>query len=517
MLNVSPEFKTAVYAPTRTTRARVSFNISDVTAPGDAAVTVTSEVAGFSRLQETKDSILTRPAYATFEPDYWKLDGSFVLPPKPSETDYEVGWYSDAFSNADGSFSVPQVLDYTFGQTHSSIGITVTFDTPTGECATDFVINVYNGGTVIYTDTVTGNTLAQYVLEKQLNDYNRVTVSISKWSAGNRRAKVIEVTFGVVRVYEDNKLIRVDVTEEIDPTSAALPVSEMKFVVDNSSREFNILNPTGSYAYLAERQRVHTEIGVMIAPNRFEYLTLGYYYLSDWQSDEGALTTTFTARNLIDFLSDEEITNLTSGSMSLYDFTAALLTGAGVERYEIDPALSSITTQGVYDSLTRREILQMIALAGMSVVRVDRYDKLIIEQLPAGASVDTLDFDNIYKEPKINLEELVTRVEVNYYSGVDVAGVAVATVAVAGGKTLKVENTLISSQAHAQAVANWFLAENLKRAIYEINWRQNPALECGDLVEVENSYNETKQSRITRQEYNYAGFLRGRSLTRGAI
>lgn len=518
MLNVSPEFKEAVYAPTRTTKARVSFNISDVTAASDASATATSQEMDISRLAQTTDNILTRPAYATLEPNYWRLDGSFVLPPKATDDDdYEVGWYSGDLCDAAGVFAVPQVLDYTFDEAHSSIGITVTFDAPAGECATDFVITVYSGATVIHTENVTGNTLAQYVLERQLDNYTRVEVSISKWSVGQRRAKVIEVTFGIVRLYEGDKLIKVNVTEEIDPTSATLPVSEMKFVVDNSNREFNILNPVGSYSYLAERQRVFVEMGVETSPGLIEYVSMGYYYLKQWQSDEGALTTTFTARNLIDFLPSEEIANTTPTASTLYAFAESKLIEAGVENYEIDPALQSITTQGVYEGVTYRELLQMIALAGMSVARVDRGGKLIIEQFPAGTSVDVLDFENIYKEPRITLEDLVSRVEVLYFSGTTSAGMAVATADVQGGKTLRIENTLISNLSHAQSVANWLLAESLKRAAYDINWRQNPALECGDLVNVENSYSETKQSRITRQEYDFTGRLRGRTKTRGAI
>ena len=98
MQSVSNQFKQAVYAPARRTDARVIFDISDVDAYEDATVEVTSE-AEISRKDQLHNLVMQRPAYATFEPNYWKLDGSFVLPPKPDEEGHEVGWYSDAFSD----------------------------------------------------------------------------------------------------------------------------------------------------------------------------------------------------------------------------------------------------------------------------------------------------------------------------------------------------------------------------------------------------------------------------------
>src|SRR5690606_26151252 len=128
-----------------------------------------------------------------------------------------------------------------------------------------------------------------------------------------------------------------NVLEQVDTTSATVPADELKFTVDNSSREFNILNPEGSYVFLQQRQSARAEIGVEIHPGVFEYVNMGTYYLYDWQSDEGALTTTFTARDLIDFIPDIEIEDETGTSTNLYNLAESILTLAGVEKYELDP------------------------------------------------------------------------------------------------------------------------------------------------------------------------------------
>jgi len=519
MISTSPEFEQAIYAPSRRTSARVTFDISDVTAADDASVTVTSE-AEISRKAQLTNQVRDRPAYATFEPDYWKLDGSFVLPPKPEEPGFEVGWYSAALSGPDGSFSPAQTIDFTFTQPHSSIGLTITFDEPANEYATDFDIVVYDGnGGTIWSHQVRGNTDARWVIDRQqLANYKRIVITLLKWCKPYRRAKVTEVSFGVVRVYGDDNLFRVNILEEIDPISAQVPASELRFVVDNSSREFNILNPEGSYAFLQERQAVVVELGVEVRPNTYEWVHMGYYFMSDWKSDEGSLTATFTARNRLDFLPAVEIENTTPSSTNLHNLAMSLITAIGLEKYRLDPALSSISTQGLYKKQTYRELFQHIAVAGCCAIYVDRDDYLNIVRLSAPEPVDTIDMDNMYGEPQINLDKLISRVEVNYYSDLDtVAGTYVATGSVSGGATLKVENTLINSSAHAQAVAEWILAESNKRALYEVNWRQNPALEPGDVVTVEDAYEVNRESRIIAQEYEYDGALRGKTKSKGAI
>lgn len=519
MINVSPDFRQAIYAPSRRTSARVTFDISDVTATDDATATVTSE-AEISRKDQMHNQVRDRPAYATFEPDYWRLDGSFVLPPKMTEPGFEVGWYSGVLSGADGTFSPAQVMDFIFDDPHSSIGLTITFDEPAGEYAVDFDAVAYDGaGNVIWSKQVRGNDRARWVIDnQQIANYRRITITLLKWCKPYRRAKVTEVSFGVVRVYGDDNLFRVNLLEEIDPISAQVPANELKFVVDNSNREFNILNPQGSYKFLQERQAAVVELGVEIRPDFYEWVNMGLYFLSDWKSDEGSLTTTFTARNRLDFLPSVEVENTSPSNTNLHTLAMSLITEIGLEKYRLDPALASMSTLSVYKKQTYRELFQNIAVAGMCAMFVDRDDFLNIVRLVDESPVDTIYMDNMYSEPQINLDTLVSRVEVNYYSDADtVAGTYVETGPVTGGATLKVENTLINTEQHAKAVAEWILTESNKRALYEVNWRQNPALEPGDVVTVENAYGVNRSSRIIAQEYEYDGALRGKTKSKGAI
>ena len=103
MLAVSDKFKAAVAAPSRMTRARVHLEVLDTDAWLDNAKTATSQ-AVISRLPQLTNRVReTQGALASFEPDRWKLDGSFVIPPEPGEVpETEVGWWSETLCDTDG-------------------------------------------------------------------------------------------------------------------------------------------------------------------------------------------------------------------------------------------------------------------------------------------------------------------------------------------------------------------------------------------------------------------------------
>lgn len=297
MYPVSQEYKEAVYAPARTVKAKVTFDISDVTAKDDvSSLAVTAQASGIS----DKDQLINsqrEQSYnlATWEPNRFKLDGSFSFPGDTLASNGEVGFVSDNLCNAEGNFGEYPTITIEFANPHSSIGLTVTFDVMNNEYATDFTLSVYNGSNnLIASINVTDNDKVQCDVNHLLSNYKKVVVTIKKWSVGERRARVAEVDFGIVKVYDDNNLIKCSLIEELDLTGSTLPSAEFKFTVDNADRSFNILNPTGFYAYLQQRQQVDVQLGVLVG-SAYEWVPLGNYLLWDWTSDEGSLTASFTA------------------------------------------------------------------------------------------------------------------------------------------------------------------------------------------------------------------------------
>lgn len=81
--------------------------------------------------------------------------------------------------------------------------------------------------------------------------------------------------------------------------------------------------------------------------------------------------------------------------------------------------------------------------------------------------------------------------------------------------TMKVDNTLINNTTRAESVASWLLGEVGNRNIYSVDWRQDPRLESGDIVTVEDEFGQDLTARITKQEFEFNGALRGRTEAKG--
>jgi hypothetical protein len=522
MYSTSQAFKDAVYAPTRRVTARVMFDISDVTAEGDVtSIATTTELASLSqKAQINNDVRASTYNLATLEQDRFRLDGSFSFPDSVAANNGETGFVSSVLCGADGTFTTPQTITITFGGLHTSAGVTVTFDQLNNEYATDFNASVYNASNaLIESVTVTGNTLVMCPIFGSFVGYKKVVITINKWSVGNRRARVLEVDFGFIATYTDDQLISCGLIEELDMTSGSLPSSEFRFTVDNSDRLFNILNPVGYVKYLQQRQEVIAELGVEVTPGVFEYVPIGKYLLWEWTSEEGSLTASFTARTNLDLMANFDYEQLTASTKTLHALSVQLFAICGITNYSLDSALSGITTNAIANKIDCKTALQMVAIAGRCNIYVTRDNVITLKRISFGTPVDRVDFDNIYSEPKIELERIVKQVEVTYWADLETSAVSfVAASGVDIGDVLKLDqNTLINTAVQASAVAAWIMAQKQYRAKYSINWRGNPSHELADVIAIENTYGGDMDAMITKTEINYQGYLQARTEARGAV
>jgi hypothetical protein len=516
-------YKDAVYAPTRRVSARVTFDISDVTAADDvSSILTTTELPSISQKAQINSNIReAKINLATLEQDRFRLDGSFSFADDVTPSNNgEVGYVSSSLCSPDGTFSSPPTITVNFGSIHSSAGLTVTFDTLNNEYAADFNLSAYNAsGLLIDSANVTGNTESRRAFLGQFLNYKKVVLTITKWNVGNRRARVLELDFGFLITYTDDTLISFNLIEEMDMTGGQLPSPEFRFTVDNSDRVFNILNPTGFYKYLQQRQQVIAELGVELEDGKTEYVPLGNYMLWEWVSEQGSLTATFTTRTNLDLMVNFTYERLTASPKSLHALAVQTFAQCNITNYSIDPALLSITTNSLAKETDCRSLLQMIAIAGRCNIYVSRENVITLKQVPQSGVVDDVTFDNTYEEPKIELERVVKRVEVNYWTDIETSVTeAVNASGVEIGDTLKLEeNTLINTSAVALAVANWIMGQKQNRAKYSINWRGNPVHELADSIAIENSFGANMDARITKTELTYEGYLQARTEAMGAV
>lgn len=522
MYPVSQKYKDGIYATERMNKGRVTFDLSDVSAAGDVSSIVATSESTLSNKSQLSNNIRSASyRLATNEQDRVKLNGSFSFADDVIANNGELGWVSDLICDSNGTFTTPPSVTINFNGNHSSIGLTVTFDDVNGEYATDFVMTAYDASdNLIASYPYTNNTLTQVAAYGQLTNYRKVVLTISKWSVPNRRARVSEVSFGIVKVYTgETGLVSMGLTEEMDLTSSNIPSPEFKFTVDNSSREFNILNPVGFYKSLQQKQQVIGEIGLTTSDGLIEWIPVGNYLLSEWQSDEGSLTATFFARTLLDQMANFTYSNTVPTTTSLGSFAQAIFAICGVTNYNIDPALFTInTTQLIGQGTDCKKVLQMIAMAGCANVYVTRDNVITIKVLPAPTvDVDTVSMNDQYSEPKIILDNVTAKVDVTYWTDLNTSGISSVNNGLTGDVYKLEGNTLINSAARATAVANWILAQKNYRATYTINWRGNQAHEQGDVIGIGNSYGQDMNAYITKTELKYEGYVQATTEAKGAV
>lgn len=544
MIPVSNLFKDYIYAPERTMDGKVSFELLDIEAYEDASFTVSDE-ASISRLTQVINKIRDMSyKYATFEPNTFLLDGTSYIPPTENQGDSELGWWSDVISGADSVYAIQPSIEFNFTQVHSSMGLTLTFDTQGNQYPSEFKIEVFDATDVlINTTTVTDNTSLVYYYNQPLDNYKRILLTFIKSSEPFRRVRLVEVDFGIVHEYSGETLMSMRIIEEMDLLSSTVPSNEMEFVLDNSDQQFNILNPNGVYRFLKMGQEMSAQIGLLIGEEKYEWIDMGKFYLDTWTVDEGAMTSTFVGHDLFTSLDTVMYTNSLQNT-NLYDLAKDVFNKANITNYEIDPKLKDRATLGFVDELSVREALQLIAIAGISVLKQNRSGVLVFEQLDqlkaetgfinftgpdtfAGMVVPQVDidysfagisFESAYEVPKINLADQVASITFIINDGSETPPKSKYVNPVyTSGVAYEIDNPLINSFPHAEWVANWMFREYNLIAESEANWRQNPALECRDVIIIEDSFGNDKKSRITRQEYNFAGYLEGMTNAKGGV
>ena len=284
-----------------------------------------------------------------------------------------------------------------------------------------------------------------------------------------------------------------------------------------------------------------------------EWIPLGRYFITQWKNDNTSKVITFTANDYFKIFSD---TNYAPSAITnLHDLAADVLTKAGVPTNDqyIDTSLSGITVGAFKQNVDSRSAIQQIAIAAQCCVYQDRYGNIVISPfstidkasnylsypttqnlipmpysgpstyplMSTGSGLRNIKYDDMYNPPAITLEQVVRQVTVKVYdangNSMPDAIYVNPNVTGAGGSSFSIDNTLVISVPMATKIANWYFEETNYSAIFNINWRQNPALECTDVVLLQDPFNSGKQSRIIHQEFDYQGYLVGTTNSRGGI
>ena len=361
--------------------------------------------------------------YATLEQNLWVLDGSRVIIPL---SDYgDCGYISESICNENGIFENLPIVTVNFSQVNVNLvpGVTIIWGNSYGEYAVDFTVTAYNGETVVATKDVVGNKDMTSIITMDIVNYDRITVSISKWCLPYRRARITEFLPGTIKTYSKSDLFSFEHSQEVDPISASLPKSEISFSIDNVDNAYNPNNLESLSKYLIERQEVKSRYGYKIG-DTIEWLDCGTFYMSEWDAPQGGMTANFKARDLLEFMTGTYYYGVYSpNGVSLYDLAVAVLQDAdlpleddGVVKWVIDESLKNIYTTAPLPIDTHANCLQLIANAGGCVIYQDRKGVLHIEPFTQTETDYAINHFNSYSKSEISLSKPLRQVDVSCYS-----------------------------------------------------------------------------------------------------
>lgn len=515
----SQAYNEAVGARQRQTSAKIIFDIIDNTAGADATITANNE-SSVSRKVELVNNVSLEDAslkWATLEDGYFTLDGKNRVTPETSDiVSVDVGFWSDTLSDDNGEFTTPIEVTVALDVPHSSIGLSLVFD---DEYATAFDIAFYDvNNDLILERNITNNASNLYVLNEPIDNYNKIVLTFHAVRNANRRLRLYEVIFGVTKIFTDLELINLDITRELNIVDEVLPSSDLNFTIDNLDKRFNILNPTGIYKYLQTKQLIRSAIGVYVNDTDIEYMDTGQYYLDEWETD--GITASFTARDRLYFINDNLMYTVASNTTkSLLNWVTTLLELAGITDCIIDGSLSSISVTTRFDETSVKSLIKSACTAGNCLIYVDVNNIVNVLKIPQNRAGNIV-LDNMYNYPKVKLDMAYNTVKVGVYNTSEKKVTSYVSVDNITNNDPSVvyevaDNPFITNNARATDVANRYLSILAHRELYDIDWRQNPALDINNIVKVEDNFGVNGDVVITKQEYNYAGYLSGRTEGRG--
>ena len=482
-----------------------------VTDPGiheDAVVSGVNHNAN-SKVSELLTDDVPETKYGVLGWNMWGLDGSFnYYDPallKGSYMSRYYGLYNDT-GWADGVS--PQIV-LSFPAIRDSVlpGLTITWSPVFNEWATDFRVTAYRGDVVVADKTVTGNTSIVSNVSLNLTGYNKIVITILRWSLPHGMARCKSIYLGGTTVLTKGDLLGYTHTQSADLLSAALPRNEITFQLRNEAGQWNPDNPSGYGQYLLNQQEIHARYGMKF-PSGVEWIEGGVFWLSEWEVPSNGMEATFTARDSLTFM-NEVYTGTKRDTLYNIAYTALLQANlpelsTGAPPYYVAPILSDYQTTFEGD-FTIAEVLQLVAHAGACVIYQDRSGTLRIEPWAPQYGGFVIDQAISYTHPEYEISKPLRSVSVTY--GDDLT----LTVPYGNrGEVQTVENELILTQADARRVADKTIEVLKNRKVISGEYRADLRNDCLDSIIVTSRY-ASNIIALTDVEYSTTGgAFRGR-------
>jgi len=335
------------------TSSKVTFGLYDLEIRQDSSPSYNGELQPFAKVSDLVTGNIASLPYATFEPDFWLLDGKYKFMPS-SASMIHVGIMSLTQSGADGSFAVPPVLSVIFSEAHTTDGLILHFSPMSTDYASNIEVTYFNAADdAIFYGLYTPNS-ADYEIDLNVTDFIRLEVKFNATNKPHRYLRITGLDYGQLIEFTSGDIKRLEVVEEIDPLSLRVPVNICELKLYSASDLFSIFNEDGYYSRLSKRQPLSI-YGVMDGATIF----MGQYYLDEWKNT-GQKNTEFYCVDLAGILERAPFRGGMYNGATAGVVINSILEDASIP-YDLDEDLYDLTLTGWIPYTSCREALQQIA------------------------------------------------------------------------------------------------------------------------------------------------------------
>jgi hypothetical protein len=389
------------------TSCTISFGRNAIAIRDDATFAC-SDIEGFVDLTDLEIGRFAE-GYATYEPNFWLLDGNYKFRPV---ADPHVGLMSLSMSDASGVFAVPPLLTITFGDEHSTDGISLRFSEFTGDWATDIDVTFYDASDVEIDSYNYTPTDATFSTGQAVADFKKIEIEFNETNKAYRHLRLSSIAFDTLTEFTGAQIKSARVVEQVSPLSLELPVNTLDFTLHSSEGDFSIVDPSGDYENLQDREPmdVHARLGAAT-------IYMGRYYLDDWKNptDNEAVFKCVDIIGVLDGIPYLGGLWQPGEGYNFSDAVDAILAPLGVP-YVISGNITDNEVNGWIPRGSVREALQLLTFTknGMIVCARRNYiDFQFLQLIDVGSSYDyAITAAEKGAKQSLTLKPLVTGVEV---------------------------------------------------------------------------------------------------------
>lgn len=334
----------------------------------------------------------------------------------------ECGWTSTEISGVAGAFSTSPVLEQTFSS-RSVEKITVRGDDQWEDYPVDFTVELYYSGSYHTEITITGNASVgyEYPLPVTRTYVTKAKLTVSKWSVATRPCKIYEFSVSRIITLDGDDIYDFSILEEANYSGDTLPVGKI------SSNQLSMsFYDDGSILLSEMRRNKAVTLSISAELSGVEYpVSLGRYYVKDWQIDSLNKTITITCFDAMSILAEDTYSSTLQVNKTAKELAEAILADSqlGSSLYTIDDELSDfVVPLSIFPQMTHQEALAQVVSFVLGSAYVDRATGILTIKGPTATASDGVSdktFTNtshvLQTETPVELNGIATVIDVNWY------------------------------------------------------------------------------------------------------